>query len=370
MLLRVPGLGVQGGRPPAAGAPRAPAAQRRPEAAARAARQGAALRRARRSPPRPALDDRAAPTSATPGTAPATALQRGRPRCSTQPATSPDPSALSSPPWRERRRSLADGAGTGGSPRTRAHVTLASATDFAGFRAPAASCGPRRWRPITSAGTAPTTPSSTCSTPTAVATVTAAVGGAAARHRRSACRPRSCRCARASSCTATPTASACSTGCSGGLQVEPALRARSARSRLAARREMAQAVRRDMHKMKAFVRFRAARRRGRRTRRAVARRLVRARAPHRRGEGAVLRAPLHAHALGDPDAGAQRRAGTASGSAFGPGARRDQAPPADAGEKLWLTYYQQHLQSGAAEAGDDAEGDAASATGATCRRRS
>ena len=25
--------------------------------------------------------------------------------------------------------------------------------------------------------------------------------------------------------------------------------------------------------------------------------------------------------------------------AFGPGARRDQAPPADAGEALWLTYY-------------------------------
>ena len=27
-------------------------------------------------------------------------------------------------------------------------------------------------------------------------------------------------------------------------------------------------------------------------------------------------------------------------SQFGPGARRDQAPPADAGERLWLTYYE------------------------------
>ena len=43
---------------------------------------------------------------------------------------------------------------------------------------------------------------------------------------------------------------------------------------------------------------------------------------------------------------------------FGPGARRDQAPPADAGEELWLTYYREHLQSGAPEARDDAEGDA------------
>ena len=37
---------------------------------------------------------------------------------------------------------------------------------------------------------------------------------------------------------------------------------------------------------------------------------------------AVLRAPLRQHALGDPDARAQRRTGTATRSRFGPGARR------------------------------------------------
>ena len=48
--------------------------------------------------------------------------------------------------------------------------------------------------------------------------------------------------------------------------------------------------------------------------------------------------------------GALRATGTASELRFGPGARREDAPPPDAGEQLWLTYYQQHLQPRAAEA--------------------
>jgi len=99
---------------------------------------------------------------------------------------------------------------------------------------------------------------------------------------------------------------------------------------------MAQSVRRDMHKMKAFVRFR----------------------PIERGEG---EAPLHV-AWFEPDhhiveavapffarrfAQMQWAILTPERSVrwdgeqleFGPGAERSDAPPADAGEALWLTYY-------------------------------
>jgi len=98
-------------------------------------------------------------------------------------------------------------------------------------------------------------------------------------------------------------------------------------------------VRRDMHKMKAFVRFRTI-----------------AGADDERG------APLHVawfepeHHIVEATAPFFARRFTAMRWAIltpersvrwdgerlwlGPGARRDQAPPADAGEKLWLTYYQ------------------------------
>ena len=74
------------------------------------------------------------------------------------------------------------------------------------------------------------------------------------------------------------------------------------------RSDMAQAVRRDMHKMKAFVRFRE--RRATTRPRAAARRLVRARRttssrPTRR----FFTRRFAQHALGDPDAGTQRALG-------------------------------------------------------------
>ena len=62
---------------------------------------------------------------------------------------------------------------------------------------------------------------------------------------------------------------------------------------------MARSVRRDIHKMHAFVRFREVADGGRRR---ALRRLVRAGAPHRRAAAAVLRPPLRRHALVDPDA--------------------------------------------------------------------
>ena len=94
-------------------------------------------------------------------------------------------------------------------------------------------------------------------------------------------------------------------------------------------------MRRDIHKMKAFVRFRKIGDGGRR----ALRRLVRARALHRRAQRAVLRAPLHRHALGDPDARRCVRTGTASDSPSAPGADKRDAPADDAAEELWRTYY-------------------------------
>jgi hypothetical protein len=100
--------------------------------------------------------------------------------------------------------------------------------------------------------------------------------------------------------------------------------------------QMAQAVHRDIHKMRAFVRFARCRAT---TAATAARRLVRARPPHRRGQRAVLRAPLRAHALGHPHARALRRVGRQA-LLFAPARPPRDAPPPDAGEQLWLTYYQ------------------------------
>ena len=71
----------------------------------------------------------------------------------------------------------------------------------------------------------------------------------------------------------------------------------------------AKAVRRDIHKMRAFVRFREMQDDGG-TR---LRRVVRARIPHRPRQRGVLRQSLRGDALVDPDARHLRSIGTASG---------------------------------------------------------
>ena len=98
---------------------------------------------------------------------------------------------------------------------------------------------------------------------------------------------------------------------------------------------MAKAVRRDIHKMHAFVRFREIATRGR----PALRRLVRAGAPHRRGGRAVLRRPLRGDALVDPDAGALRALGRRDCSSSAPASPKRDAPREDALEDLWRAYY-------------------------------
>ncbi|MEO7057423.1 MAG: UdgX family uracil-DNA binding protein [Caldimonas sp.] len=121
------------------------------------------------------------------------------------------------------------------------------------------------------------------------------------------------------------------------LQTEPGLRGDPLDADWVEAGHMAQAVRRDMHKMKAFVRFRTV-------------------------IDDVAKEPLHVawfepeHHIVEATAPFFARRFTAmrwailtpersvrwDGTAltFGPGGRRDEAPPADAGEKLWLTYYE------------------------------
>jgi DNA polymerase len=121
-------------------------------------------------------------------------------------------------------------------------------------------------------------------------------------------------------------------------QHEPALRHDPLDPDLLQANQMTQAVRRDMHKMKAFVRFR------------------------RIESGEPGDEPLHvawfepAHHIVEAVAPFFMRRFTAMRWAiltpersvrwdgkqlsFGPGAQRDEAPPPDAGEALWLTYYQ------------------------------
>jgi DNA polymerase len=122
------------------------------------------------------------------------------------------------------------------------------------------------------------------------------------------------------------------------LQREPGLRHDALDADWVLAGQMAQAVRREMHKMTAFVRFRTI------------------------AEEGAAEAPLHVawfepeHHVVEATAPffARRFANlrwailTPERSvrwdgrqlAFGPGGRRDEAPPADAGEKLWLTYYE------------------------------
>ena len=121
------------------------------------------------------------------------------------------------------------------------------------------------------------------------------------------------------------------------LQIEPGLRGDPLDADWVQAQQMAQAVRRDMHKMKAFVRFRTV-------------------------VDDVAKEPLHVawfepeHHIVEATAPFFARRFTSmrwailtpersvrwdgSALALGPGGRRDEAPPPDAGEKLWLTYYE------------------------------
>jgi len=227
-----------------------------------------------------------------------------------------------------------------GSPRGALRtVTLASATDFAGFR--------RACRELWAAQVAPEHVSWHCADDAEldlfdadpqVASVTAAVGGAGAVpavNAPAAFLPLS----ESAVLHRDPDRFGLLYRLLWRFQVEPGLRADPLDPDWLRADEMAQAVRRDMHKMKAFVRFRTI-----------------AGADDERG------APLHVawfepeHHIVEATAPFFARRFTAMRWAIltpersvrwdgerlwlGPGARRDQAPPADAGEKLWLTYYQ------------------------------
>jgi hypothetical protein len=105
---------------------------------------------------------------------------------------------------------------------------------------------------------------------------------------------------------------------------------------------MAQAVRRDMHKMKAFVRFRTVLDDSFKSNPEIGPLHVAWFEPEHHIVEAV--APFFARrfapdALGHPDARMQRRMERRA-IRFGPGGTAADAPPPDAGEQLWLTYYQ------------------------------
>ncbi|MDQ2780358.1 MAG: UdgX family uracil-DNA binding protein [Pseudomonadota bacterium] len=121
------------------------------------------------------------------------------------------------------------------------------------------------------------------------------------------------------------------------LQHEPGLRHDAVDPQLLQARQMAQAVRRDMHKMKAFVRFRELPPANGEAVLHVAwfepeHHIVEAVAPF-----FVRRFTAMRFAILTPE-----RCVRWDGEqlAYSPGAKREDAPPADAGEALWLTYYQ------------------------------
>ncbi len=99
---------------------------------------------------------------------------------------------------------------------------------------------------------------------------------------------------------------------------------------------MAQAIRRDMHKMKAFVRFRIVEEPGETGPLHVAwfepdHHIVEAVAPFFARRFTQMR-----WAIFTPERSIRWNGETLE---LGPGGRREQAPPPDAGEALWLTYY-------------------------------
>ena len=120
------------------------------------------------------------------------------------------------------------------------------------------------------------------------------------------------------------------------LQVEPGLRNDPLDADWVEAQHMAQAVRRDMHKMKAFVRFRTVADEAGAEPLHVAwfepeHHIVEATAPFFARRFTNMR-----WAILTPERSVRWNEGEL---AFGPGGRREDAPPADAGEALWLTYY-------------------------------
>lgn len=142
------------------------------------------------------------------------------------------------------------------------------------------------------------------------------------------------------------------------LAHEPGLRHDPLDADMMRAQQMAHAVRRDMHKMKAFVRFRSVQDDTFNTHpeggplhvawfepehhivEAVAPFFARRFAQMR---WAILTPERSVEWLhGGPDAPSAKNADTESvmaGLRFGPGARKEDTPPPDAGEQLWLTYY-------------------------------
>ena len=121
------------------------------------------------------------------------------------------------------------------------------------------------------------------------------------------------------------------------LATDPALRHDPLDADRVEAENMAQVVHREMHKMKAFVRFRTIAENDGAPPLHVAwfepeHHVVEATAPFFARRFAQMRwAILTPERSVEWDGVALR---------FGPGARKDQAPAADAGEKLWLTYYE------------------------------
>ncbi len=123
---------------------------------------------------------------------------------------------------------------------------------------------------------------------------------------------------------------------------EPGLRHDPLDADMAEAQRLAQAVRRDMHKMKAFVRFRTVQDDTFRSDPEGGPLHVAWFEPEHHIVEAV--APFFARrftqmrwALLTPECSAQWNGAELQ---FGPGAKKEDAPPPDAGEQLWLTYYQ------------------------------
>ena len=120
------------------------------------------------------------------------------------------------------------------------------------------------------------------------------------------------------------------------LQREPGLRHDPLDADVMQAQHLAQAVRRDMHKMKAFVRFRRIE-----TADAAPQHIAWFEPGHHIVDAVapffVRRFTAMHWAILTPERCVRWRGQALE---FGPGASRDQAPPADAGERLWLTYYE------------------------------
>ncbi|MDQ3271445.1 MAG: UdgX family uracil-DNA binding protein [Pseudomonadota bacterium] len=126
------------------------------------------------------------------------------------------------------------------------------------------------------------------------------------------------------------------------LAHEPGLRHDPLDADMVMAQQMAQAVRRDMHKMKAFVRFRTVQDETFRSNPGGGPLHVAWFEPEHHIAEAI--APFFARrftqmrwAVLTPERSIQWDGAQLS---FGPGARKSDAPPPDAGEKLWLTYYE------------------------------